>query len=53
METWLYEEGEDCPRQVYIEKFNALKVKYLVNKIGFPVSSLNCCPIIHNYMHFL
>lgn len=31
MESWLYEEGEDCPRQVYVEKFNSLK------QIGEPI----------------
>jgi heat shock protein len=26
MEQWLYEEGEDCNRQIYVEKLNHLKV---------------------------
>lgn len=26
MENWLYEDGEDQPKQVYEEKLNALKV---------------------------
>lgn len=26
MENWLYEEGEDCNRQVYAEKLASLKV---------------------------
>lgn len=27
LETWLYEEGEDCTRQVYAEKLASLKVR--------------------------
>jgi heat shock protein len=27
MENWLYEEGEDCNRQVYVDKLNLLKVR--------------------------
>lgn len=26
METWLYEEGEDCNRQVYMDRLDRLKV---------------------------
>jgi molecular chaperone DnaK (HSP70) len=26
MENWLYEEGEDCNRQIYVDKLNQLKV---------------------------
>ena len=26
MEKWLYEEGEDCNRQIYVEKLSLLKV---------------------------
>lgn len=26
METWLYEEGEDCNRQVYADKLTSLQV---------------------------
>jgi heat shock protein len=27
MENWLYEEGEECNRQVYVDKLNVLKVR--------------------------
>lgn len=30
MEYWLYEEGEDCNRQVYTEKLASLKVPFLI-----------------------
>lgn len=26
MESWLYEEGEDCTRQVYVDRLSELKV---------------------------
>lgn len=26
MENWLYDEGEDCARNVYVDKLNSLKV---------------------------
>lgn len=26
METWLYDEGEDCTRQIYVDKLNELKI---------------------------
>jgi heat shock protein len=26
MENWLYEEGEDCNRQIYVDKLSSLKV---------------------------
>lgn len=28
METWLYEEGEDCNRQIYVDKLDHLKVSF-------------------------
>jgi heat shock protein len=27
MENWLYEEGEECNRQIYVDKLNVLKVR--------------------------
>jgi heat shock protein len=27
MENWLYEEGEECNRQIYADKLNVLKVR--------------------------
>ncbi|KAK7794683.1 hypothetical protein R5R35_008015 [Gryllus longicercus] len=33
MENWLYEEGEDCQRQVYVDKLNSLK------SLGEPIKS--------------
>lgn len=27
-ENWLYEEGEDQPKQVYVDKLQELKVKF-------------------------
>lgn len=29
-ENWLYEEGEDCQRQIYSERLTRLKVSYIV-----------------------
>lgn len=29
-ENWLYEEGEDCQRQIYSERLTCLKVYYLI-----------------------
>lgn len=31
-ENWLYEEGEDCQRQIYSERLTRLKVCYLIRK---------------------
>lgn len=28
-ESWLYEEGEECNRQVYCDRLKSLKVRYL------------------------
>ena len=28
MESWLYEEGEECNRQVYVDKLTTLKVSH-------------------------
>jgi hypothetical protein len=28
MENWLYEEGEDCNRQIYVDKLSSLKVSW-------------------------
>lgn len=33
MENWLYEEGEDCQRQIYVDKLNSLK------SLGEPIKS--------------
>ena len=30
MENWLYEEGEDCSRQIYSDKLASLKVSFIV-----------------------
>jgi heat shock protein len=27
VENWLYEEGEECNRQIYVDKLNVLKVR--------------------------
>lgn len=37
MENWLYEEGEDCNRQVYVDQLATLKV-----------SSLLCLPAVYS-----
>lgn len=29
MENWLYEEGEDQPKQIYVDKLQELKVNFL------------------------
>jgi heat shock protein 110kDa len=37
-ENWLYEEGEDCQRQIYSERLTRLKVYYLIDHLAIYIS---------------
>lgn len=46
-ENWLYEDGEDCSRKVYIDKLAELNVSFLIPLIPYcGFHCLNCIPII-------
>ena len=52
MESWLYEEGEDCNRQIYIDKLDQLKVSTMMESGGSRDRSMYRSEVLHFFFFF-